>query len=160
LGHGHISHQYAQNGQQNNLFHISEFSGLKISGLFRFKSEHKGKAARVFQTLTRLNTIETDTIVEAQQTKHGQEESHTQTRTAAQTEGVIVAEIEPSIGGFKEGQAIDGATWVGHERIAQLQLVFVENGKEAAGLLLIGIDGRIRCLIYRITTMRNDIVTQ
>ena len=131
-----------------------------MSGLFWLETEHEGKPGGILQSLSGLDTIDTDTIVESEESEHGQEESHTDTGASTKAEGIIVFEIKPTIGRFEEREAIDGATWVRHQRVAHFQLIFIEDGKESTRLLLIGIDGGVRILIHGITTLSNDIITQ
>src|SRR5579885_184141 len=93
--------------------------------LFWFIAKHKGKPGSIFKPGTGSKTVKPYTIIKSKQTKHGQEESHTNTGASAQTEWIIIIEIIPSVSCFKKCQTIDRTSRVGHQRIAHFQRVFI-----------------------------------
>src|SRR5690348_17060996 len=98
---------------------------MKVIKLVRFISQHKGKSGSVPQRAV-VDPVQTDTVIEAQQTEHRQEEPHPQAYAAPQLERIIGLIIIPAVCSFKKGQTIDGAARVGCERVTQLDRIFIE----------------------------------
>jgi len=87
-----------------------------------------------------LDTIESDTVVEAKEPKHRQEETHSHPNAPAETEGIVVIIIIPAVSCLEAGQAVDRAAGIRSERIAHFQGILIKDSKELACLLLVGID--------------------
>ena len=71
-----------------------------------------------------VHIVEAVAPIEAEQTEHGQVDTHTKTRRTFHIEGVEILEPKPAVTSFEEGQGIDGSLRVQRERVTQLQGVF------------------------------------
>lgn len=127
--------------------------------LIRFVSQHEGKPRRIAQRAT-IDPVETDTVVEAQQTEHRQEETHPETYASAELEGIVRFVVIPPVGCFEEGQTIDRTAGVRRKGIPQFQGILIKHGEELRGLLLVRVDLGVGVLINGITALRNDIISQ
>lgn len=130
---------------------------LAFPGLFWFYAQHEGEFGGILQAIAGLKPVETNTVVEAKQTKHGQEETHTQTHTATKAEWIVFFHAEPTVGRFKEAQGENGAAGIEAERVANFGHILIENGEVATGALLIRVDPRIAGLVNGIAPVCDHI---
>src|SRR5580765_2770533 len=97
--------------------------------LFRFKTEHKGKAACIFQR-TVFYTVKPQPIIKPKQAKHRQEKTHSEADTAAQAERIIISIIIPSIRRLEKCKSVNCTVRIGGKWISQLKDILIKNGKE------------------------------
>ena len=74
-----------------------------------------------------IDIIEAITPVEAEQTEHGQVDTHADTSRTFHLKRVEMLETEPAVACLKEGERIDSGLRVERQRITQLKRIFRED---------------------------------
>ena len=59
-----------------------------------------------------VDVVEAVTPVEAKQTKHRQEDAHTETGRSFHIKRVEIVEPEPAVACLQEGEGVDGSLWI------------------------------------------------
>lgn len=128
--------------------------------LFRLLAQHEGKFSGTFEPCARIEPVEPDSIIEAQQTEHGKIKPHAEADRSTQFKWIVIFKTKPSVGSFKKRKSVYGAACAGAERVSHLQRVLIEYGEKVPCLTQIRVNLRIGIIVNGIAAVCYDIIAQ